>query len=246
MQIHLSADFRSRNIFYPCYTPHGRLAAVEMNVTFVHETADVTLPQSMLLPQLDATQRAAIMQDQLSLLENNSDFFNKHNVRATICVDSFSVESILNNDLLQHRIRQLPWLELQIDEAYPGLALGENNAELMTLRSIAALSLSHFGAGKIPAKPIYDNLFTRVKIDKKFLQAAAKRASFPAFIHAICSNIDAHCQYIVLPGIDDELLLNKVLAVNPWGLEGAIFPAVDAANLDALVAAPAVLSSCQH
>lgn len=193
------------------------------------------------MPQLEVSQRTALLQDQLSLLENNNDFFSAHNIKATVIADSFLVELILNNDLLTHRIRQLPWFELQLSEDYPGLDQGKNNAELIALKAISALCLGNFGAGKAAANALYDDLFRRVKLDKTFLRTVAKRGSFSSFIRAIFENISPHCECIVLQGIDDEKLLNKILPFNPGGIQGAIFPEVDAANLFALTESPFAL-----
>nr|WP_325177170.1 hypothetical protein [Pantoea sp. 1B4] len=75
MKIHLSADYQSEIWFYPVCDVNGRLTAVELVTQFVHESAPITLPQDLLLPQLDESQQLRLLQSQIRLLEQNRGFF---------------------------------------------------------------------------------------------------------------------------------------------------------------------------
>ncbi|MCZ4058572.1 hypothetical protein O3W44_05035 [Pantoea sp. LMR881] len=74
MKIHLSADYQSEIWFYPAYTMNGQLTAVELVSQFVHESAPITLPQDLLLPQLSDAQQLRLLQSQIALLEQNYAF----------------------------------------------------------------------------------------------------------------------------------------------------------------------------
>ncbi len=87
MKIHLSADYQSEIWFYPVCDADGRLAAVELVTQFVHESAPITLPQDLLLPQLDESQQLRLLQSQISLLEQNRALFESHDVSALIRIN---------------------------------------------------------------------------------------------------------------------------------------------------------------
>ncbi|MFP3409993.1 hypothetical protein SB757_35835, partial [Pseudomonas sp. SIMBA_065] len=76
----LSADYQSEIWFYPVCDVNGRLTAVELVTQFVHENAPITLPQDLLLPQLDESQQLRLLQSQIGLLEQNRGFFEAHSV----------------------------------------------------------------------------------------------------------------------------------------------------------------------
>ena len=84
MKVHLSADYQSETWFYPAYTLAGQLTSVELVTQFVHDSAPITLPQDLLLPQLDDAQQLRLLQSQLSLLEKYRDFFEIHQITALV------------------------------------------------------------------------------------------------------------------------------------------------------------------
>lgn len=238
MKVHLSADYQSEIWFYPVCTLSGQLVAVELVSQFVHDTAPVTLPQDLLLPQLDETQQLRLLQIQISLLEQHREFFDKNHVLALMRIDENLAQTLLASELLVRKIKQLPFLLLDVSETFPQLLNGINDALIFTLKQQFRLSLSHFGAGKSSTRAVYDNLFDFIKLDKQFIQSLAKRASFQPFIQSILDNIGSHTQQMVICGIDDEALLEKVSFLHNVLIQGALFPPVKAEALSRLVVNP--------
>lgn len=150
MKIHLSADYQSEIWFYPVCDVNGRLTAVELVTQFVHESAPITLPQDLLLPQLDESQQLRLLQSQIGLLEQNRGFFEAHSVSAFIRIDEGMARTLLASELVMRKIKQLPFILLNITETFPQLKLGKNNPLLASLHAEFNLAISHFGAGKTP------------------------------------------------------------------------------------------------
>lgn len=236
MKVHLSADYQSEIWFYPVCTLNGQLAAVELVTQFVHDTAPVTLPQDLLLPQLDEMQRLRLLQRQIALLEKHQEFFDKNHVLALMRLDENLAKTLLASELLMRKIKQLPFLLLDLSETFPQLLNGINDPLISALKQQFRLSLSHFGAGKTSTRAVYDNLFDCLKLDKTFIHALAKRASFQPFIQSIIDNFHSHTQQIVICGIDDDALLQKVSPLNGALIQGALFPPVKVGSLNALIA----------
>lgn len=243
MKIHLTADYRSETFFNPVYSFTGQLTAVELATQYVHDNAPVTLPQDLFLPQLDEAQHLRLLQSQIALLEQNQGFFERQQVMALMRIDEVIAATLLESEFLLRKLRQLPFLVLDVSETFPQLAQGKNNSLLNALSQNFRLSLSQFGAGKSPATAVYDNLFTCLRLDKNFIRALASRASFLPFIQAILDNYRPHADYIIISGIDDGLMLDKVAALPGIHLHGNLFPTVKAAALNELVFPPNMLTS---
>ncbi|MEZ3498780.1 EAL domain-containing protein [Pantoea sp. KPR_PJ] len=236
MKVHLSADYQSEIWFYPVYTSGGQLMAVEMVSQFVHDTAPVTLPQDLLLPQLDETQQLRLLHIQINLLEQHRDFFDKNHVLAFLRIDEKLAKTLLASELLIRKIKQLPFILLDVSETFPQLSNGINDPLIFSLKQQFRLSLSHFGAGKSSTRAVYDNLFDAIKLDRQFIQALAKRAAFQPFIQSIIDNISGHTRQIIICGIDDDALLQKVSFLPEGLIQGALFPPVKAEALGRLIA----------
>lgn len=243
MNIHLTADYRSETFFNPVYSFTGQLTAVELATQYVHDYAPVTLPQEILLPQLDEAQHLRLLQSQVTLLEQNQAFFERHQVMALLRIDDVMATTLLQSEFLLRKLRLLPFLALDISETFPQLALGKNNALLSDLSQSFRLALSQFGAGKSPATAVYDNLFTCLRLDKNFIHSLASRASFLPFIQAIVDNYKAHAEYIIISGIDDTTILDKVSTLPGVHLHGNLFPTVKADALSELIFPPKMLTA---
>ncbi|MGK3141149.1 EAL domain-containing protein [Pantoea sp. C2G6] len=246
MKIHLSADYQSEIWFYPVCDVDGRLTAVELVTQFVHDSAPITLPQDLLLPQIDESQQLRLLQSQVGLLEQYRALFERHSVLAFIRLDDGMARTLLTSELLMRKIKQLPFIMLNITETFPQLRRGRNNPLLASLAAEFNLSLSHFGAGKSPANAVYDNLFNCICLDKDFIHALAKRASFAPFIQSIIDNFRPHCDRIIICGIDDEALLDKAGQLTGVDFQGALFPVVKSDALHSLLCADNRVPSSQQ
>ncbi|WP_343554365.1 EAL domain-containing protein [Pantoea sp.] len=235
MKVHLSADYQSETWFYPVYSLTGQLTAVELVTQFVHDTAPITLPQDLLLPQLDDAQQLRLLQSQLSLLEKYRDFFELNQIIALVRIDDSMATTLLSSEFLLRKFKQIPFIVLDISETFPQLSLGKAQPLLAALQQEFRLSLSQFGAGKAPATAVYDNLFSVLKLDKTFIQGLAKRASFTPFIQTVIDNFSDFAQQIIICGIDDNVMLDKMTTLNGAHLQGSLFPVVKAERLNDLI-----------
>lgn len=235
MKVHLSADYQSETWFYPVYSLAGQLTAVELVTQFVHDSAPITLPQDLLLPQLDDAQQLRLLQSQLSLLEKYRDFFEINQITALVRIDDSMANTLLASEFLLRKFRQIPFIVLDISETFPQLSLGKSHPLLAALQREFRLSLSQFGAGKAPATAVYDNLFSVLKLDKAFIQNLAKRASFTPFIQTVINNFSDFADQIIICGIDDNQMMEKMTTLSGAQLQGSLFPVVKAERLNDLI-----------
>ncbi|BBM25214.1 hypothetical protein OIPHN069_17290 [Enterobacter hormaechei subsp. hoffmannii] len=97
------------------------------------------------------------------------------------------------------------------------------------------LVLANFGAGAASLKPVYDGLFKRVILDKNFIHQRVSALSFEPFMRAILWQIAPHCQSVMVSGIDDHGILQRVLPFNFGAMQGTLWPAVPAERVTTLV-----------
>lgn len=246
MKIHLEADYKSYTAFYPVYSFDGQLISVELLTHFSHSTANVAIPQHLLLPQLTTDQRITLLQTQINSIEKHHDFFRLQGVKVALKIDDILAKAILESDFLTRKLDALEWLELEINESFPDLKWGKDNPSLMALSQRFDLSLENYGAGKAPSKAVYDNLFSRIKLDKGFIQHNINRLSFRPFISTVLDHIKPHCQQVIVQGIDDLSGLEKISHYDFDGIQSSLFSPVGEEALSSLIYPPKELVGDPH
>ncbi len=101
-----------------------------------------------------------------------------------------------------------------------GLNNGKDDPCLARMAIHFPLVLANFGAGAASLKPVYDGLFKRVVLDKNFIQQRVSALSFEPFMRAILWQIAPHCQSVMVSGIDDHGILQRVLPFNFGAMQG--------------------------
>lgn len=243
MNIHLETEYRTHPQFYPVYSPEGRLLCTELRVNFCHPQSNVAIPQAMLTPQLDISQRILLLQSQINLIESAARFFSKNNIKVSISVDGLLADTLLESDFLLKKMSLLAGLQLDIAESFPGLHEGADNPRLRALSDHFSLALSHYGAGNLSSRAVFDSLFERITLDRALMQRMMKRASFSALAGVIVEQITPYCGLLVLAGADDLSDLQKIRHLPLGGIESALFPPVPAECLDQLLTPPPWLGS---
>ena len=232
------ADYVMHTAFNPIYALNGRLIAVDLVSSFTHASLNVAVPQDILLSQLESEKRLQTLQKQISVIERYHDFFQQNNVAVILNVDKEIAATLLSSDFLLHKLQPLQALELGLSENFPDFRAGRDNPLLSNLSDKFKLTLNNFGSGKAPAKAVYDNLFSRIRLDKYFLQQTLKRASFSSMLKAIVSQVSDHCQQLTVQGVDDLMTLEKISLFPFAGMQGALFPPVPESELATLMDAP--------
>lgn len=71
---------------------------------------------------------------------------------------------------------------------------------------------------------MYDNLFSVLKLDKAFIQGLAKRASFTPFIQTVIDTFSDFAEQIIICGVDDNQMMEKMNTLSGAQLQGSLFP----------------------
>ncbi|EPG2188055.1 EAL domain-containing protein [Enterobacter cloacae] len=235
MIITLDNAYQSELLLQPARNNAGELKGLEVTVNFTGVGSDVRIPTELVIPRLTPAEELALFQEKLQLLDTCKLFFIQHQLIAWINITPVIVEFLLSNGNAVSILERYPFLEFTANENYPGLNNGKDDPELARMAIHFPLVLANFGAGEASLKAVYDGLFKRVILDKGFIQQHAAALSFEPFMRAILWQITSHCQSVLVAGVDDHALLQRVLSFNFGAMQGALWPAVTAERVTTLV-----------
>jgi len=227
----LDAQYRSDFYFQPVYLPDGEVLGVELIVNFVGVDAPVRIPTELVTPLIKSEQQLILFSEQIELLENYQTFFMAQSLVVWVNISAVIADVILINAELASRLAQLPFIEFTINENFPELNRGKENARLMAMVKHYPLVLANFGAGIATSKPIFDGLFKRVFLDKTFIHKQIKQRSFEPFMLAMLAQLSPFCQTLTITGVDDEAARQKVLSFAAFAMQGNLWPGISPAKL---------------
>lgn len=193
--------YHSELFFLPVMDENARLVGLEIIATFAAEDGAVRMPTELVAPRLSVEEQYCLFVEKLALLETCQHFFIQHKLIAWLNLPPAISDLLLLDSELFSRAARFPFLELAINENYPGLNQGKNNETLANLAMHFPLMLANFGAGEASTKAIFDGLFKRVMLDKNFIQQRAEMISFEPFMHAIVAQISSSCESLMIAGI---------------------------------------------
>jgi FOG: EAL domain len=235
MIITLDNAYQSELFLLPARNSVGELKGLDVSANFTGVGTDVRIPTELVLPHLSPEEELALFQEKLQLIENCQLFFIQQQLIAWINITPAIVEYLLTDDNAVSLLNRYPFLELTVNENYPGLNSGKDDLNLARMVIHFPLVLANFGAGGASLKAVFDGLFKRVIVDKGFIQQRASILSFEPFMRAIFWQITPHCQSVMVSGIDDHALLQQVLPFNFFAMQGNLWPAVTAERVTTLV-----------
>ncbi|XTZ36719.1 EAL domain-containing protein [Salmonella enterica] len=235
MIVTLENTWRSELLLLPARDHAGSLQGLEVIVNFVGDDSNVRVPTDLIIPRLSINELLLLFAEQLALLEACQFFFLQHQLIAWINISPLIVNALLENNELAENVKKYPFLELMINENFPALNKGRDNQTLELLTRQYAVVLANFGAGAASSKAIFDGLFKRVALDKNFVQQRLLSRSFEPFMRAIVSQLEPHCEGVMIAGVDDETILKRVLPFHFSAMQGALWPAVSAQQITTLV-----------
>ena len=235
MIITLDNAYKSELLLQPARNSAGELKGLELVVNFAGVDTEVRIPTELVIPRLSPAEELVLFQEKLQLLDTCKLFFIQHQLIAWINITPVIVEFLLTNGNAVSLLERYPFLEFTVNENYPGLNNGKGDENLARTAIHLPLVLTNFVAGAASLKAVYDGLFKRVILDKGFIQQRAAALSFEPFMRAILWQITPHCQSVMVSGIDDHSLLQRVLTFNFGAMQGNLWPAVPAEQVTTLV-----------
>ncbi|ACX88520.1 EAL domain-containing protein [Pectobacterium parmentieri] len=228
MRIHLAVDYISDYVFWPIFRLDGTLLAVEMISHFNGLSGKLSMPADILLTQLNSSQKHDFVHEQLLFIKEKSAWFIDNHVQLVLKVGREITEILIKSDVLRGEIKRLDFVLLEINEFFPQLSQGKENAALLNLSQSFPLWLDNFGSGKTTLKPLHDGLVRGVKLDRQFIGQLLSRPANTLMIEPLLRTIKNSYSgiSIVAKEINNMAILNKIGQLNIDAVQGQMWPAV--------------------
>ncbi|PPE57651.1 EAL domain-containing protein [Pectobacterium brasiliense] len=123
---------------------------------------------------------------------------------------------------------------LEINEFFPQLSQGKENAALLNLSQSVPLWLDNFGSGKATLKPLHDGLVRGVKLDRQFIGQLLSRPTNTLMMEPLLRTIKNSYSgiSIIAKEINNVAILNKIGQLNVDAVQGQMWPAVHFEQLE--------------
>ncbi|MCI1899209.1 MAG: EAL domain-containing protein [Enterobacter sp.] len=235
MIVSLNNPYQSELLLLPTRNSVGELKGLEILANFVSVGADVRIPTELVTPHLSTQDELTLFQEKLVLLDACKLFFIQHQLIAWINISPVIVEFLLTDGNVVSILDRYPFLEFTVNENFPGLNNGKDDPLLARMTIQFPMVLANYGAGVASNKAIFDGLFKRVMMDKGFIHQRVTEFSFEPFMRAILSQISPYCLSVMVAGVDDEDILQRVSLFNFGAMQGNLWSAVTAERVTSLV-----------
>lgn len=235
MHVTLDNAWYSQLYFHPARNAQNKLIGLEIIAHFISVAGDVRIPTELVMPHLTSEQQCQLFEEKLALLETCQHFFIQHKLTAWIIITPAVVPLLLANSQCIALVKRFSFLELMIGENFPDLACGNDNLTLNALAARFPLVLANFGAGESSTKAIFDGLFKRVMLDRNFIHQRAASPSFEPFMRAILTQVSPYCESVMIGGIDNEEMAERVASFGFSAMQGHLWPAVSANQITKLI-----------
>ncbi|PWC22259.1 diguanylate phosphodiesterase [Brenneria roseae subsp. roseae] len=228
MFVRLEVDYVSDYVFWPIYSLEGRLVAVEMISRFNSSSGNLSMPSDILFTLLNSMQRYDFINEQISFIQDKASWFIDNDILLVLRVDHAVVDLFMQSETLCRSLRRFTFIQLEINEYFPGLSQGKENAVLAKISQAFGLWLDNFGAGKSNLKSLHDGLLCGVKLDQNFVEHLLSRPQNTLIMDPLLRIIKNYYQDInvIVKGIGTAEYFHKVKNLNIDAVQGELWPAV--------------------
>ncbi|EHM45699.1 MAG: EAL domain-containing protein [Yokenella regensburgei] len=235
MIVSLDNTYRSDFLLLPARNFAGGLVGLEIITHFTATNGDVRIPTDLVIQHMTAEQELMLFKEKLAVLATCQLFFIQHQLLAWINITPAIALAFLNDELLVKDVKRFPFLELTVNENYPGLNQLSANDPLFVLAKRFNLVLANFGAGDASTKAIFAGVFSRIQLDRNFVQRRVMSPSFEPFMRAIVTQMQPYCATLMIAGVDSEETLTRIRPFAFSAMQGMLWPPVPPEQVTTLV-----------
>lgn len=234
MHISLEVDYVSQYVFWPIYSRDAHLLALEMASCFNSVEGNISIPADLLMGMLSNEQKIALLDEQIAIIQGKAAWLELHQFLLVWRIDKYCADLLLASDIRRNALLALPFVHLEINEAYPRLAEGKRNNDIAALSNLFPIWLDNFGSGKVNLKAFHDGLLSYVKIDPKLVWELLSRPSPASIMDPLVRAMKNQQRDIgvIAKGIDTPDFLQKAHRLNIDAMQGKLWPAIPLQELE--------------
>ncbi|RLM27061.1 diguanylate phosphodiesterase [Brenneria alni] len=228
MLIRLEVDYINDYVFWPIYSLEGKLLAVEMVNRFNSLSGNLSMPADIFFNMLTLSQQHELIKENINFIKNKADWFTHNHILLVLKANDEIVNFLMKAETIRNDINRLSFVHLEINELFPHLSQGKENAYLLNLSQSFNLWLDNFGSGKANLKPLHDGLINTVKIDPNLMEHLLSQSANTLIMEPLLRIIKNYYPgvMIIAKGIDTADYLSKARHLSIDAVQGNLWPAV--------------------
>lgn len=187
--------------YQPIYQTSGRLMAVELLTAVSHpDMPEKSLSPEVYFAALDIPQRLGIIQEQLGLLAQWADIFNRSDIVASVNIDGPSLLAIQQHLPLRQLISQLPWVRFELTEHH----ILPQKEIVAKIPELGPLWLDDFGSGMANFSALTELKYDYIKISRDLFILLRNTAEGRSLFSMLLALINRYCNGVIVEGVETE------------------------------------------
>lgn len=224
-------EYHSQFLFQPLRRNDDTLHGIELITWFSILDGVVKTPEVLLSLQMTPEQKQSLFREKIALIQQSQHLFVQYDLQVWLHIDEDIACFLFSSPEFAQAVSSLPFLHLLIDESFTGISAGRDNAMLLNLSQRFSLGLANYGAGGPSGRAVFQGLFASIMLDKNFVHTRARRLSFSSVLYAIVNQVSPFCRTLCIGGVDSQSIRQQVSPMAFAAMQGALWPAIDAALL---------------
>ncbi|MBK4716150.1 EAL domain-containing protein [Tenebrionibacter intestinalis] len=217
-------------IAQPVMSTEGQLLGIEVLTRFTND--GLLLSGDEVFRGWDIEQKRLYLYEVLGQIASTEKFVLHNKLFCSFKIDHAMATLLYRDSFLAGIVKMMPYLKLQLSEAFLYINHGLKNPVLDSLsKGNNALFLEDLGAGKANAGALVSGVFEAVKIEGDFFSEQYKKHTFAVLI----KNISKYCSKIIIQGVNDGNMLRSLRETGIWGVQGELYKPVPLHKIQSLM-----------
>lgn len=221
-------------VFQPMFAKSGQLLAVECLSRFSFDSKFAHFSPEQFFQQADRETRVEILHQQIELIEKYRDWFQQHQIIATINVDDHSLQELANGALAD-KIRAMNCLHFEINENASRLV--KNRVHNDPSLNNYSFWLDDFGSGYAGFSALYNSRFRFVKLDRQLLWDFMKKPGGDGLMRALLRFFHLNHYRVIIEGVETHEQKKWLDEMPYYALQGKLWQESSIKDLNQLLAA---------
>ncbi|WLI78063.1 cyclic-guanylate-specific phosphodiesterase [Kosakonia sp. H02] len=185
--------------YQPIYKTDGRLMAIELLTVVTHPSE----PEKRIAPdryfsEVAVRQRVDVINEQLTLLAEQKDFFTKNSVLASVNVDGPTLLAMRQNSELMALVDSLAWIRFELVEH---IRLPQDST-FASISEIGPLWLDDFGTGMANFSALSEVRYDYIKVARDLFIMLRKTPEGQNLFTLLLQLMNHYCQGVIVEGVE--------------------------------------------
>ncbi|MGL5454811.1 MAG: cyclic-guanylate-specific phosphodiesterase [Citrobacter telavivensis] len=183
----------------PIYQTNGRLLAVELLTVVTHpDNPTQRIAPDRYFAGVAVRHRVDIVKEQLQLLEQKADFFQRHELLASVNVDGPTLLTMRQQPIIVQMIERMPWLRFELVEH---IHLPKESS-FASMCEFGPLWLDDFGTGMANFSALNEVRYDYIKIARELFVMLRQTPEGRNLFTMLLQLMNRYCRGVIVEGVE--------------------------------------------